>query len=984
MKQNSKRLYVVLALAMLWMTSFAQRAITGSVKDASGEPLIGVSISAGGSNGTVTDMDGNFTLNNVGASTILKFSYVGYNTLEQKVGNQKTMDIVMESSYESLDEVVVVGYGVMKKRDLSGSISQLKAKDITAVPTTNVLESLQGKIAGLDMTPSSGAVGAGFNFNVRGNRSLTASNAPLILVDGIAYGSDITINLNDIESIEVLKDASTTAIYGSRGANGVIMITTKKGKEGKTKVEFNAYAGPVMKTRMPDIMNAEQYVEFRREALRAVNNYTDDSAFLSSEEQALLKSGTSVDWLDLVMQNGFTQNYQASISGGTEKTQASFSLDYQNEKGLLRGDEMNRYGGRLNVVHKMGKELEVGASMHINYRNQNSSPSGAYHYARSYSPLAKPYNEDGSINRLPLYGSGSTNVNLLVDQDKENYLNETKAYRLFGTGYLSWNIVKGLNYRTNLGIDLQSSTVGLFQGVNSSYSQSNSGRAYASKTESHNNNYTWENVLTYSNDFGVHHITAMAGHSMTKSHYENLSANGKGFAFDAAQYHNLTSAQADKNISSSLTESSMLSFFGRVYYKLMDKYMLTLTMRADGSSVLAEGNKWGYFPSVAAAWRIKDESFLKSVDAVSDMKLRLSYGLSGNSAVSAYQTTGGLSETYYDFNGNAAYGYRPYNLANKDLKWEKTKVLNFGIDYGMFNNRLYATVDIYKTWTDDLLLPMIIPGHTGFTEVISNVGKTETRGIDVTLSGVIFDKPNFKWNADLTLGHNKEKIVSINSDQDDEANGWFIGQPTKVFYDYEKIGIWQTNEADEASKYGQVPGDIKVKDQNGDGKITPEDDRIILGQQTPKLTLGFNNKFQYKQWELDVFLYGRFGHMIRNSNKLGFIPSGWQNQAVYDYWTPENATNDMPRPNFNRDQNMLYFSTLGYEKGDFVKIKDVTLAYNFPLKWISKIGLSRLRVYGTMKNFFTFTSVEDYDPEGSGSIYYPITKELVFGVNIAF
>ncbi|MBR6287016.1 MAG: TonB-dependent receptor [Bacteroidaceae bacterium] len=984
MKQNKKRLSFVLALSMLWIVTFAQKAITGSVKDANGEPLIGVVVSAGGSNGTVTDAGGNYSLKNVSASTILKFSYLGYNTQEHKIGSQSVLNIVMQSSYESLDEVVVVGYGAMKKRDLSGSISQLKAKDITAVPTTNVLESLQGKIAGLDMTPSSGAVGAGFNFNVRGNRSLTASNAPLILVDGIAYGSDITINPNDIESIEVLKDASTTAIYGSRGANGVIMITTKKGKEGKTKVEFNAYAGPVMKTRMPDIMNAQQNVEFRREALRAVNNYTDDSAFLSSEELALLNSGVSVDWLDLVMQNGFTQNYQTSISGGTEKTQASFSLDYQNEKGLLRGDEMDRYGGRLNVVHKMGKDLEVGASMHINYRSQNSSPSGAYHYARTYSPLAKPYNEDGSINRLPLYGSSSTSVNLLVDQDKDNYLNETKAYRVFGTGYLSWNIIDGLNYRTNLGVDLQSTTTGLFQGVNSSYSQSNSGRAYASKTETHNNGYTWENVLTYSNDFGVHHLTAMAGHSMSKSHYESLSANGKGFAFDAVQYHNLTSAQADKNISSSLTESSMLSFFGRVYYKLMDRYMLTLTMRTDGSSVLAEGNKWGYFPSVAAAWRVKDESFLKSVDAVSDLKLRLSYGLSGNSAVSAYQTTGGLSGTYYDFNGTAAYGYRPYNLANKDLKWEKTRVLNFGVDYGMLNNRLYATIDVYKTWTSDLLLPMIIPGHTGFTEVISNVGKTETRGIDVTLSGVIFDKTDFKWNADLTLGHNKEKIVSINSDQDDEANGWFIGQPTKVYYDYEKIGIWQTSEAALAEKYGQQPGDIKVKDQDGDGKITPDKDRVILGQQTPKLTLGFNNKLQYKEWELDVFLYGRFGHMIRNSNKLGFLPSGWQNQAVYDYWTPENPTNDMPRPNFNRDQNMLYFSTLGYEKGDFVKIKDITLAYNVPLKLISKAGLSRLRIYGTMKNFFTFTGVKDYDPEGSGSIYYPITKELIFGVNVAF
>ena len=984
MKQRTKRWSLVMALCMLWLMSFAQKTITGNVKDANGEPLIGVSISAGGGTGTVTDVDGNFTLRNVTPSTILKLSYVGYENQELRVGNQSTLNIVMKSSYESLDEVVVVGYGVMKKRDLSGSISQLKPKDITAVPTTNVLESLQGKIAGLDMTPSSGAVGAGFNFNVRGNRSLTASNAPLILVDGIAYGSDITINPNDIESIEVLKDASTTAIYGSRGANGVIIITTKKGKEGKAKVEFNAYLGPVMKTRMPSIMNAQQNVEFRREALRAADNYQDDSQFLSSEEMDLLNRGVSVDWLDLVMQSGFTQNYQASISGGTEKTQASFSLDYQNETGLLKGDELNRYGGRLNVTHHMGRDLEVGASMHMNYRNQNSSPSGAYHYARTYSPIAKPFNEDGSINRLPLFGSGSTSVNLLVDQDKDNYLSETKAYRFFGTGYLSWNIVKGLNYRTNLGVDLQSSTVGLFQGIHSSYAQANSSRAYAKKTESHNNSYTWENILTYSNDFGIHHLTAMVGHSMSKSHYEDLSADGKGFAFDAAQYHNLTTAQADKNIASSLTESSMVSYFGRLYYKLMDRYMLTLTLRADGSSVLADGHKWGYFPSVAAAWRIKEESFLRDVDAISDLKLRLSYGLSGNSAVSAYQTSGGLSETYYDWNGTAAYGYRPYGLANKELKWEKTRVLNFGIDYGMFNNRLYATIDMYKTWTSDLLLPMLLPGHTGFDQVISNVGKTETTGIDVTVSGVIFDKRDFKWNADLTLGHTKEKIVSINSDQNDELNGWFIGEPIHVYYDYQKVGIWQTSEATEAAKYGQLPGDIKVADLNNDGKITPEDDRCIVGQQTPKLTLGFNNKLQYKDWELDIFLYGRFGHTIRNSNKLGFLPSGWQNQAVYDYWTPTNPTNDMPRPNFNRDQNMLYFSTLGYEKGDFIKIKDVTLAYNVPLKWISQAGMSRLRVYATMKNFFTITKVKDYDPEGLGSIYYPITKELVFGVNVAF
>lgn len=982
MNQKAKRISLVAASLMLCLMSFAQKAITGSVKDATGEPLIGVTVSAGGSNGTVTDVDGNFRLQNVTNQTILKFTYVGYDALEMKVGNQSQMNVTLQSSYESLDEVVVVGYGVMKKRDLSGSISQLKAKDITAVPTTNVLESLQGKIAGLDLTPSSGAVGAGFNFNVRGNRSLTASNAPLILVDGIAYGSDISINPNDIESIEVLKDASTTAIYGSRGANGVIMITTKKGKEGKTKVEFNAYVGPVMKTQMPDVMNAQQNAEFQREAYRAAGSYTDDSQFFNSEQLAILNSGQSTDWLDLVMQNGFTQNYQASISGGTEKTQASFSLDYQKETGVLRGDKMNRYGGRLNVIHHLANTLEVGASMHLNYRDQNSSPSNAYHYGRTYSPIAKPYNEDGSINKYPLFGSGSTSVNLLLDQNEDNYLNETKTFRVFGTGYLSWNIVKGLNFRSNLGVDLQSSTIGLYQGVNSSFAQANSGRAFAQKTERHNNGYTWENVLSYSNTIGNHHFTAMAGHSMSKSHYEDLLANGKGFGFDAAQYHNLTSAQADKNIGSSLKETSMISYFGRIFYKLMDRYMLTLTVRADGSSVLAEGNKWGYFPSVAAAWRVKEESFLKDVDAVSDLKLRLSYGLSGNSAVAAYQTGGGLSQTYYDWNGTPAYGYRPYDLANKDLKWEKTKVLNFGIDYGMFNNRLYATIDIYKTWTSDLLLPMLLPGHTGFSDVISNVGKTETSGIDLTLSGAIFDTPTFKWNADLTMGHTKEKIVSINSDQDDELNKWFIGEPTQVYFDYEKVGIWQSNEEAEAAKGGQKPGDIKVKDQNGDGQITP-DDRVIIGQRTPKLTLGFNNKFQYKQWELDLFLYGRFGHTIVNSFKAGFIRSGWNNQTMYDYWTPSNPTNDMPRPLYG-DNNPLYASTLGYVKGDFVKIKDVTLAYNVPLKWISKIGMNRLRIYGTMKNFFTFSKVDDFDPEGAGSIYYPMTKELVFGVNVEF
>ncbi len=987
MNLKLRGLSFAVTMALVSAGAHAQKAVNGVVLDDAGEPLIGVTVSAGDKNGAVTDMDGKFSLPNVSSNTILKFSYVGFKPQQVRVGNSGNLTVQLAPTDESLNEVVVIGYGVVKKRDLVGSISSLKQKDIVAVPTTNVLESLQGKVAGLDMTRSSGAVGAGMSFTVRGNRSLTASNAPLILVDGIAYGSDLSINPNDIESMEVLKDASTTAIYGSRGANGVILITTKKGKTGKAKVDFNAYAGPVLSTNLPKLMNTEQNVAFRREAMRAVGKWSseaDDGVIWDSETLNRIKNGVSTDWMDLIMHTGFTQSYQVGVNGGTEKTQVSASLDYMRETGLLKGDEMSRYGGRVNIVQKLGKKVEAGASVMFNYQQQYASPSGIYNTALKDDPYGVPYNEDGSIKKYPFTGSGSTALNPLLDLDKDNYTDETISHRLFGSAYVNWNIIKGLVFRSNLGVDVKHSRQGIFEGVNSSFAQSNKSLAFASKNETENDSYTWENTLTYTHDFGIHSLTALGGHSMSKTHYEDSYASGLGYSFEQGLFHNLDGAQQDYKIKSSLTEQQILSFFARLQYKLMDRYYLTFTMRADGSSVLAKGNKWGYFPSVAAAWRMKDESFLKDVSAISDLKLRLSYGVSGNSAVSAYQTSGGLSETYYTFGNETAYGYRPYELANHDLKWEKTKVLNFGVDYGMFNNRLYLTLDLYKTWTSDLLLPMIIPGHTGFTSVINNVGKTETRGIDLTITSTNFDTRDFKWTTDLTFTANKEKITSINSDQDDVANGWFIGESTKVFYDYQKIGIWQLDEEAEAAKYGQHPGDIKVKDLDGDGEISATNDRKVLGQQTPKWTFGLNNHFTYKNFELSFFLYGRFGHLIRNYANLAFYPSGWANQPVCDYWTPENPTNEFPRPNFNNDQKMLYFSTLGYCKGDFLKIKDITLAYNFPMETIGKIGLSRLRVYATMKNFFTFSHLDNYDPERGGAMSYPLTKQVVVGVNVSF
>lgn len=986
---NVRNLCFVFVMLVVQCAFAQDRTITGTVTDNKQEPLIGVNVVVKGNTsvGAITDLNGKYSLSVPEGKATLVFSYIGYVTQEVSVGSRNTVDVVLVDDAQALDEVVVVGYGVVKKRDLVGSIASVKSQDITAVPTSNVLESMQGKIAGLDMTRSSGQPGSAFNFTIRGNRSLTASNAPLILVDGIAYGTDIDINPNDVESIEVLKDASTTAIYGSRGANGVILVTTKKGKEGKAKVDFNAYWGPSFSTNLPKVNNTEQYVAMRREAMRAVgqwNSPADDGVIWDAVALERIKNNVNTDWYDLIMDDATTQNYQVSISGGTDATKVSFSLDYFDETGILIGDDFDRFNGRINVSQRIMKGMEAGASALFTTSTRNAAPNNVFHAAQTKEPYGVPFNEDGSLNKYPFTGSGATDINMLFNQDKNNYVDETKSNRFFGTLFLNWEIIKGLQFRTNFGYDLQNSRNGHFEGVNSTFVESNKGLAKVSKNETHSTAWTWENTLTYTKDFHIHSLTAMVGHSMSKSSSEDTYAEGKGLSFEQSLFHNLDGTQQDYALSSTLTESSMLSYFARLNYKLLDKYLLTATLRADGSSVLAKGNRWGYFPSVAVAWRMKDEHFLSSVDEISDLKLRLSYGLSGNSAVSPYQTTGGLSKTIYEFGTVPAYGYRPYSMANLELQWEKTRVLNFGVDFGLFNNRVYATIDAYKTWTSDLLLPMILPGHTGFTEVISNVGKTETRGIDLSINTVNFDTKDFKWTTDLTFSANKEEITALNTNQNDVGSGWFIGSPTKVFYDYEKIGIWQTSEAAEAAKYGQEPGDIKVRDQTNDGAIDANNDRKVLGQQTPKWTAGLNNRFEYKGWELSFFLYARVGHLIQNEAAANFNPSGWNNSIACDYWTPENPTNAYPRPNFNKNESMLYKSTLAYCKGNFLKIKDITFGYSFPKQMISKLNMSKLRIYTTLKNFFTFSAVDDYDPERGGSNSYPMTKQVVFGINVSF
>ena len=974
-----QRMFMSLIFSAMYLLSFAQtRQISGMVKDMSGEPVIGVNVSVKGTgNGSITDLDGKFTIPNVKEKDVLVVSYIGYLTQSVSVGKQTSFIITLKEDTQALDEVVVVGYGVQKKRDLSGAVSSVKSRDITAIPTTNALEALQGKVAGLDLTASSGKAGADLSFTIRGERSLKASNAPLILVDGIDYGTTLDINPSDIESIEVLKDASSTAIYGTRGANGIIIVTTKKGKAGKSKVSLNAFASINMISSYPSIMNGAEYAQLKREAYRdqTTNEYLpDEQVFTVAQELEYVREGVSTDYRDLMMSNGFNQNYELSITGGTEKTQHSISLGYRGENGLFKNDNYKRLNARVALDHKLLENLKIGTNITYTYKDQNTRRD-PLNMCNKIVPLSKPYDENGEVVRFPAPGYNSQ-TNPLVDDVDGAVKDNTKATRFFGSLYANWNITKDLLFRTTLGVDVRNKRRGYYCSANSLDGEGKDSKSL--KEHTIESGITWENVLTYSKILGEHDFQIMGGTSTIYKSKEYTLASGKGQTYGGNIYHNLASNTKEVMIDSYLNEEKLASFFGRVNYKFMDRYILTASLRADGSSLLADGHKWGYFPSVAVAWRMNEESFLKGFDELSNLKLRLSWGESGQSAIDPYQTVGLLGSSTYSFNNDLASGLYPKTMSNKNLTWETTSVFDLGMDFGFFNNRLSGSVDVYKSYTRNVLMNRKIPSTNGYTEVMENIGKTENFGIDVALNSVNIQKKNFTWTTDFTLSHNKEKIKELASGAlRDEANSWFVGEAFQVFYDYKKIGIWQLDEADEAAKNGQKPGDIKIQDTDGNGEITPED-RVIYSKR-PKVTFGINNSFTIHDFEFSFFIYSRLGQWIDYEFNRGYKPDGLENSSNVDYWTPENPTNNFPRPN-----RFYGFGKTRYEKGSFVKVRDVTLAYNIPSKVLASLGLGRARIYATAKNFFTFSSIDNYDPERGGGISFPMTKQLVFGVNLDF
>jgi TonB-linked SusC/RagA family outer membrane protein len=893
---------------------------------------------------------------------------------------------------KSLNETVVIGYGTVKKRDLTGSVYSVKPDVIMQAPTHNPLEALQGRVPGMDVTRTSGSPGAGSDVLIRGTRSISGSNTPLYVIDGMQGGNISDLNPGDIASIEILKDASSTAIYGSQGANGVIIITTKKGTEGKTKVAYNGYYGINGFTQYPKPRLGEDYLKLRREAYRASLNpgdpMPDDATiFPNAGEYEAIQKGQWVNWVDLLLHNGTEQQHTVSVSGGTEKTKAYFSGGYYKEEGVLKDNNMTRYTVRLSIDQKINNRIKAGIQSQLNYYkiNNRKDPMSV---ALTTTPLGVPYDEAGNINLYPVAGNLTT-ISPVTD-DRGEYISKDQTISNITTlnGYTEIKLIEGLTFRSNFGTTLTFNRNGVYYDA-TSLQRKDVRTAMASITSSNNRFYNWDNILTYIKQLKEHSVTVTLLTSYTHKDYDDVYASGYNQALASQLFYNLGATDAtSRGISSSYIGSKSMSYAARLNYNYKGRYLLTFSERIDGASRLAPGHKYAAFPSVAAGWRITDA-----------VKLRASYGIAGNSGIAEYGTQTGVSAySNISFGNVPAPGYLFNDLTgNPDLGWELSATTNAGLDLDFFNGRLSATIDVYNTKTTDLLQIRTLPQSTGVAKVYQNIGATNNRGIEIAVNTVNIQNNNFKWTSAITFSSNREKITSLIDGKNvisGETTSLLLDHPIKSFYTYKKEGIWQTPEAATAAQYSFggtpfKPGDIKLQDKNGDLKITADDDRMYLGSAVPRWVAGFQNNFSYRGIDLGIFLFARWGQML-NAEFLGrYNPSGeGSGPAMINYWTPENPTNDFPRPS-KGGQITKYpgYQALNFVDGSYFKIKNITLGYTLPAGLLERLSIQRLRIYATGSNVFTKARshlVQYYDPERGGAESTPLNKQFVFGVNVDF
>ncbi len=1014
-KFNSKLLALTLLFMSMPFAIFAQSiAIKGEVRDANKEPIIGANVLVKGTtNGTITDLEGGFSLQ-VPANSTLVVTYVGYQKKEIPVDGRKQFNIVLEEDSKSLDEVIVVGYGTARKSDVTGSIASVQGGVLREVPAANISYALQSRVAGVDMTQTSSKPGANMQIRIRGTRSLTASNDPLIVLDGIPFMGNLSdINPSDIKSMDILKDASSTAIYGSRGANGVILITTNKGAQGQSaRVTYNGYFGLKSVFSKYPMMNGEEFAQLR----------TDAGIYTNSLDES---DTTNTDWQDMLYQTGIVTSHDVSVANGTKNGSYSVGVGYYYDESNIPTQSFERYNIRATIDQGIGNYLRFGASTITNYNITKGGQIGIYN-PLSASPIANPYNEDGTLRRIirmPLDDQWVMTKSVLEGLS-EDWVNEATAIGSYNTfyGQVECPWVKGLKYRINVGLNYRGGKTGAFtgQGVNSTNATTES---TASIQHTETTNWAVENMLTYDRTFAQkHQLNVVAMYSAEQTKYTRSSMSGKDIPAEYFQYYNIGRADGEITVdpnNQAYEKSGLISYMGRVMYSYDNKYMLMATVRSDASSRLAKGHQWHTYPAVSLGWNIKKENFMDNVDVVDILKVRAGYGQTSNQAVAPYSTLGALSTRPYNFNTTYLTGYYVSALPNTTLGWEYSSTWNFGVDFTLFGGRLSGTLEYYIQKTHDLLLNVNLPSTSGVSSYMGNIGKTQNKGIEFTLNGTIIDNKNgWTWDAGINIYANRNKLVELASGQErDESNNWFVGYPINSIFDYEKVGLWQEGDPylDILEPGGNV-GMIKVKytgEYNADGtpvrQIGTEDRQIISME--PKFLGGFNTRVAWKNIDLTIIgafqCGGKLISSLHSANGYLNLLTGRRNNVKVDYWTPENTDAKYPKPGgIMSGDNPKYGTTLGYFSASYMKIRTITLGYNFNnMPKLKNFGIDNLRAYVTIQNPFVLFSPYNnecgLDPESNSlgnenvavsmvsrfpivGTNTPATRNYLFGINLTF
>ena len=971
--------------------------VKGQVTDKNGDGVIGATVKVKDAQaGTVTDYNGNFSLNVQKAGTLV-VSYIGYLTKEIAFTPGQTLNITIEEDATALDEVVVVGYGVQKKSDVTGSVTSINKDRLSKLPVTNVLQAVQGAAAGVTISQGSSIPGDAPSALVRGRNSINAGTGPYIVVDGIPIsksgGSLNDINPGDIESMEILKDASATAIYGTNGANGVILITTKHGKEGKPSVSYNGYVGFETFAHKMDFCDGQQITQRYKDYVAQNPGETMYNDFVKNQNEADAQAaGRETDWLyDMVSQTGIIHDHNVTVNGGAEKIKYFISGDYMSQKGVLKGFNYKRYSMRMNIDADVTDYLRIGTNSYIVSHNRDGGRVN-FMMAEAMSPYGKVYEDDGSYCIYPMYTESlffNPMRDINQDHERRQWNINLNAYAELNFGNI-WKPLSGLTYKFNFGYSFVPKRENYYNGA-----EQNDPNGYGYIFNAETQSRTVENILTYAKDIQKHHFDITLLYASSRKKYHDNTATGAKFINDELLWHNL--GGGGTQTAKSYTDLyKTVSQMGRLNYSYDSRYLFTFTVRRDGSSVFGADNKYGTFPSVALGWNIANEKFMEKADWLNNLKLRLSYGKAGNEAIGVYETLAKMSNAALTMDGQSATALYPSSrMGNSGLGWETTKTFNIGIDFGFLNNRINGNIDFYTSTTTDLLLQRNLPKVSGYSNVYMNMGKTANKGLEITINSKNIVTKDFTWGTNLVWSWNKNEIKDLYGDEkSDIGNRWFIGEPISVIYDYEMVGIWQKDEIDRGDHLNwdpqAQPGDVKLRDVNGDGKIDPNDDKTIQGQTTPKWIGGLTNTFTYKNLSLSIFIQTVQG-LKRNNSLLGTASDemGRRNSTTeVGYWTESNPSNEFR--SLSKTSNRWGY---GFPcDASFTRIKDVTLSYQFPAQITNALRISALTVYASARNLATFTSWKGWDPEaditqrgwGGYENNYPMTKSYVFGLNVTF